>query len=268
MIETCTDAPVMVDRENHILIVTINRVEAHNAVNLDVHIGLGQALELAEHDPDIWAVVVTGAGNKAFSAGADLKALSRGDKFLPDDPQMRAWGFAGFVSHPISKPLIAAVNGLALGGGAEIMLACDLVVMAEHAEIGLPEVKRGLLASGGGAFRLTQQLPRKIAMEILLTGESISAAKALEWGLVNSVVPSNAVLETALALASRITKNAPLAVQATKRIAYSIVDGHISRDDTDWQLSDAERDLLFRSEDVREGMLAFVEKREARWKAR
>lgn len=268
MTKSETNGPVLLHRVDHILVVTINRVEAHNAINLDVFIGLGEALELAEHDPDIWVVVVTGAGDKAFSAGADLKALSRGDKLLPDDPRMRAWGFAGFVSHPISKPLIAAVNGMALGGGAEIVLACDLVVMAEHATIGLPEVKRGVHPSGGGAFRLAQQLPPKIAMELLLTGEPLSADRALEWGLVNLIAPSGAEFDTALALAARIAANAPLAVQATKRIAKGIVGGRVSRDDADWRLNEDEGRILFRSEDAREGPRAFVEKRAPRWAGR
>lgn len=267
MNETGREAPVLLSRHGHVLIVMINRAEAHNAINLDVHMGLGEALELAEHDRDIRVVVITGAGSKAFSAGADLKALFRGESHLPEDPQKRAWGFAGIVSHPISKPVIAAVNGLALGGGAEIVLACDLVVMAEHAILGLPEVKRGVIPTGGGAFRLMTQLPPKLAMELLLTGDSISAARALELGLANLVVSQGALLESALILASRIAENAPLAVQASKRIAHGIVGGLIRREAAEWRLNDEERDMLQRSEDVREGIRAFVEKRTPQWSA-
>lgn len=259
--------PVVTERRGNVLIVTINRPQARNAVNAAVHLGIGEALELAEADPEIRVVILTGAGDKAFCAGADLVALSRGERLAPDDPAQAAWGFAGFVQHPISKPIIAAVNGFALGGGTELALASDLVVAAESAQFGLPEVKRGIMAAAGGAFRLAQQMPIKLAMELLLTGEPFSAAKAMDLGLVNRVVPLADLLTEALALAEKIAVNAPLSVQATKRIALQIADGKQPADAEYWQLNAAEMRILMRSEDAREGPRAFAEKRAPIWKA-
>ena len=218
-----TDTTILTERRGHVLIVTINRPEARNAVNAAVHIGIGTALEEAENDPEIRVVVITGAGDKSFCAGADLVALSRGESLYPDDPAQQAWGFAGMVSHPISKPIIAAVNGFAFGGGCEIALMSDIIVAADHAQFGLPEVKVGLFAAAGGAFRLAQQLPKKLAMEYMLTGDPIAAARAAEFGLVNHVVPLADLLPTALALADKIAANAPLSnfaiLHALPRIA-------------------------------------------------
>jgi crotonobetainyl-CoA hydratase len=268
MSESASQDVVLVERREHVMIVTLNRPDTRNAVNLAVHLAVGGALEEAEHNPDIWVVVVTGAGDQSFCAGADLKALSRGEKLMPDDPIQQVWGFAGLASHPISKPLIAGVNGFALGGGTEIALACDLVVAAEEATFGLPEVKRGIYAGAGGAFRLPAQIPLKIAMEMLLTGDPITAQRALELGLVNTVVPRAKVLETALELAARLTANAPLSIQASKRIALGITDGHIASEETDWARSWAEGGKLMKSDDAREGPRAFAEKRAPVWKAR
>ncbi len=202
-----TDTTILTERRGHVLIVTINRPEARNAVNAAVHVGVGTALEGAEADPEIRVVVITGAGDKSFCAGADLVALSRGESLYPDDPAQQAWGFAGMVSHPISKPIIAAVNGFAFGGGCEIALMSDIIIAADHAQFGLPEVKVGLFAAAGGAFRLAQQMPRKLAMEYMLTGDPIPAARAAEFGLVNHVVPLADLLPTAIALAEKIAAN-------------------------------------------------------------
>ena len=261
-------AEVLVERRGHVLIATINRPEARNAINQAVHVRLGLALEEADADPQVRVVVLTGAGEQAFCAGADLKALARGEPLLPTDPVQLAWGFAGVVAHPISKPMIAAVNGFALGGGTELALACDLVVAAETAMFGLPEVKRGIIAAAGGAFRLVQQLPRKLAMEVLLTGEPFNAQRALELGFVNRVVAQAEVLATALQLAETIANNAPLAVQASKRIAAGVIDGAVAADRAAWALNDAEWERVRVSEDAREGPLAFAEKRAPIWKAR
>jgi crotonobetainyl-CoA hydratase len=259
---------VLTERVGHVLLATINRPEARNAVNLAVTLGLGDALEEAEHDPGIWAFVVTGAGDKAFCAGADLKAVARGESTAPSDPARAAWGWAGYVSHPISKPTIAAVNGFALGGGTEMSLASDLVVAADTASFGLPEVKRGIIAGAGGLFRLPAQIPKKVAMEIILTGEPVTARRAMELGLVNRVVPQDRVVAEALELAGRITVNAPLAIQASKRIANGIRGGHVAADDAYWELSRAESQLLMRSADAVEGPRAFAEKRAPRWEGR
>ena len=256
----------LVDRRGNVMVITINRPEARNAINGAVSIGVGDALEQAQHDPDVRAVVITGAGDKSFCAGADLKAIARRENIY--HPDRAEWGFAGYVHHFVDKPTIAAVNGAALGGGTEIAMASDLVVAAESARFGLPEVKRGLIAAAGGVFRIMQHLPRKMAMELLLTGEPLTAADALKWGLVNHVVQDGAVLDAALELAARVTVNAPLSVQASKRIAYGVDDGIITEEEPGWERTMREMRSLIRSEDAEEGPLAFAEKREPVWKAR
>lgn len=248
------------------MVVTINRPEARNAVNAAVSIAVGDALDEAQHDPEVRVVVITGAGAKSFCAGADLKAISRRENIY--HPDHAEWGFAGYVQHFIDKPTIAAVNGTALGGGTELALASDLVVAAESARFGLPEVKRGLIAAAGGVFRIAEQLPPKVAMELLFTGEPISSADALKWGLINHVAPDGTVVEAALALAERITVNAPLAVQASKRVACGADEGVIIDDEAGWGRTTRELPTLMRSEDATEGPLAFAEKRQPVWKAR
>ncbi|MCW2783618.1 MAG: enoyl-CoA hydratase [Marmoricola sp.] len=260
-----TDA-VLTERVGHVLLITLNRPEARNAVNADLTLGLGTALEEAENDVDIRVVVLTGAGDQTFCAGADLKAISRGESLNPAGTE--AWGFAGMVQHPVSVPVIAAVNGNALGGGTELVLASDLAVAADHASFGLPEVKRGLIAAAGGVIRLPSQLPTKIAMRMILTGEPIDAATALAWGLVNEVVPAAEVLATALALAEVIAANAPLSVQASKRVALGIRAGTVPGEDDAWALSNESMMAVFTSEDAMEGPIAFAEKRAPQWKGR
>jgi len=262
------EGAVKVERLGNVMLVTINRPEARNACNQAVWLGGGEALVEAEKDVSVRAIVVTGAGDQSFCAGADLKAIARGERIVPEDPVKAAWGFAGIVRHNVSKPIIAAVNGTALGGGTELALSCDLIVASETATFGLPEVKRGLLAGAGGAFRIVQQLPRKIGMELLLTGDPITAARALELGLVNQVVPQAEVVAAALALAERITVNAPLSVQASKRIALGIIDGKIAAEDSFWSQTSAENAILVKSEDAREGPRAFAEKRTPNWQGR
>jgi len=274
--QSSTETPepaVLTELRDHVLVVTLNRTEARNAVNAELTQGLGDALERAEHEADIRVVVVTGAGDKSFCAGADLKAISRGEALSP--PGTEDWGFAGFVNHPISKPVIAAVNATALGGGTELVLASDLAVASESARFGLPEVRRGLIAAAGGLIRLPEQLPRKIAMQLIVTGEPIDAETALRWGLVNEVVPDGQVLDAALDLAQVIAANAPLAVQASKRVAsgrYTGVDGKIPGDlpyERDaWRANDEEIVALMSTEDAIEGPTAFAEKREPVWKAK
>lgn len=257
---------VLVERRGNVMVITINRPEARNAINAAVSIGVGDALEEAQHDPEVRAVVITGAGDKSFCAGADLKTIARRENLY--HPDHGEWGFAGYVHHFIDKPTIAAVNGTALGGGTELALASDLVVAHELAKFGLPEVKRGLIAAAGGVFRIVDQLPRKVAMELLLTGEPMTASDAWEWGLVNQVVKEGSVLDAALAMAARITVNAPLSVQASKRIATGVDDGVITGDEVGWERTVNEMRTLIRSEDAKEGPLAFAEKREPVWKAR
>jgi crotonobetainyl-CoA hydratase len=256
----------VVERDEHVLLVILNRPEARNAVNGPLTLAVGTAFEEAEHDPEVRAVVLAGAGDVSFCAGADLKALARGESLNP--PGTEAWGFAGVVNHPISKPVVAAVNGAAFGGGTELVLAADLAVAADTATFGLPEVRRGLIAAAGGLVRLPDQLPRKVAMQMILTGQPIDAATALRWGLVNEVVSPDRVLETALALAHQIAANAPLAVQASKRVARGIRDGSVPAESDAWAANDHEILALMSSEDAIEGPTAFAEKREPRWKGR
>jgi len=268
MSDTTTQPAVLVDRDGHVIIITINRPEARNSVNVHVSLGVGEALEEADKNPEIRAVILTGAGDQAFCAGADLKALSRGEMLTPSDPAKAAWGFAGYVNHHISKPTIAAVNGAALGGGTELTLASDLAVAADSAIFGLPEVKRGIIAAAGGAIRISRQVPQKIAMEMLLAGEPITAQRALDLGLVNAIAPQAQVVEAALKLAARISVNAPLAVQASKRIARGIIDGKVSSEDEGWAINRREREGVMTSEDAKEGPRAFAEKRQPVWKGR
>ena len=252
--------------DGSVLLITINRPEARNAITASVSIGVGDALQSAQDDPDIRVVVLTGSGDKSFCAGADLKAISRGENlFHPDHPE---WGFAGYVRHFIDKPTIAAVNGTALGGGTELALASDLVVAEEGAKFGLPEVKRGLIAGAGGVFRIVAQLPQKLALELVYTGEPLSSADALKWGLINQVVPDGTVVDAALKLAERIAVNAPLAVRASKRVSYGAIDGVVAADEPFWKQTFSEFATLLKTEDAQEGPLAFAQKREPVWKAK
>jgi crotonobetainyl-CoA hydratase len=172
------------------------------------------------------------------------------------------------VQHYIDKPTIAAVNGTAFGGGTELALASDLVIAEERTRFGLPEVKRGLIAAAGGAFRIVDHLPRKVAMELLFTGEPMSSADALKWGMINQVVPDGTAVDAALALAERITCNAPLAVWASKRVAYGTDDGVITGDESGWARTMREIGGVLGSEDAKEGPRAFAEKRQPVWKAK
>lgn len=257
---------VLVEQHDHISVITLNRPAARNSVNMAVAEGLGDAVEAADADPAVRVIILTGTGDQAFCAGADLKAIARGERVIPDGARAR-WGFAGYVNHPVSKPTIAAVNGFALGGGTELALASDLVVAAETATFGLPEVRRGLVAAAGGAFRLPQQIPRKLALELMLTGEPISALRAHELGLLNRVVAPGEALAAAIDLATTIAANAPLAVQASKRIAAGITDGHVDGERDDWARNRLETKKVMTSKDAAEGSLAFAQKRAPRWRS-
>lgn len=266
MTSTDNRPAVRTERRDHVLLVTLDRPEARNAVNGEVSTLLGNALHEADTDPGIRVVVITGAGERSFCAGADLKAISRGEDIFP--AENRQWGFAGMMQQYVSVPVIGAVNGTALGGGCEIALACDLVVAADHAVFGLPEVRRGLIAAAGGAFRLPAQLPHRVAMEMMLTGEPITAGRALDLHLINHVVPADRLLDTALELAGTIAANAPLAVQGTKRVALGITDGGRPAEVDQWKVNDTEMITVMTSEDAAEGPRAFAEKRAPVWKAR
>ena len=246
----------------HIALVTINRPEARNAVSPAVAAGLEAAVERVDADPDIRVAILTGAGPHAFCAGADLKEISagRGSTLFT-----AKGGFAGFVRAPRGKAWIAAARGHALAGGLELLLSCDMAVVADNATFGLPEVKRSLVAGAGGVFRLPRHVPRAIALEMIATGDGIPAARALQYGLVNQVVPADEVLPAALALAGRIAANAPLAVREALGVARQSYD-HPESDL--WPLSDAAGKRLSQTEDYKEGPLAFIEKRAPRWVGR
>ena len=250
-----------------VAVITLNRPAALNAVNAALSTAVGEGLEAAAADPEVRVVVITGAG-RAFCAGADLKELAQKKPIhAPDHPE---WGFGGLVRHWIDKPVIAAVNGYAMGGGTEFALACDLVVAADTATFGLPEVKRGLIAAAGGVVRLQRQLPLKRALELALVGDGIDAATASEWGLINKVVAAESVLDEALELARRIAGNAPLSTQHTKRMMHRAATGASDWNaewvgEDPWALNAAATRTVFDSHDALEGPRAFAEKREPKW---
>ena len=255
--------PVLLrERRGPVEILTINRPEARNAINGEVGKQLTAALDDLDTDEELRVIVLTGAGDKAFSAGMDLKAFSSGGGGSIGGG---SGGFAGFARREIAVPVIAAVNGPALAGGFELVLACDLVVAAEHAIFGIPEAKRGLLAAGGGLVRLPKRLPMAMALELALTGDSITAARAYELGLVNAVVPFDRLLDEALALAGRIMANAPLSVRYSRQVTRQAAE--VSEDEA-WKLSDEATAIVFNSADSREGPLAFAEKRAPKWQGR
>ncbi|RSN63278.1 enoyl-CoA hydratase [Amycolatopsis sp. WAC 04182] len=247
---------VRTERVGGTLLITIDRPSARNAVNAAVAAGLAEALDLLETDPALRAGVLTGADG-SFSAGMDLKAALKGES-----PEIPGRGFGGLTEAELAKPLIAAVEGWAMGGGFELALGCDLIVAAEDAKFGLPEVKRGLIAAGGGVIRLPKRIPHHLAMEFLLTGEPISAERAGNLGLVNRVVPSGEAAAVALQLADQIAANAPLALALVKKIVRA-ADG--VPDAQAFATQRAELPALMKSADVREGMRAFTERRAPQW---
>ncbi len=251
---------VLYEVEERIAVITINRPEARNAVNGAVASAMNDIMHRFESDPQVWIAILTGAGNRAFSAGADLKAMAGGQgRFL----ETEEGGFAGFVRFPRTKPIIAAVNGFALAGGTELALACDLVIASEEAEFGLPEVARGIIAAGGGLFRLPLAIGRAQAIELILTGERISAQQAHQLGLVNHVVPAAELMPTARTLATRICANAPLAVRESLAIAKH---AHEWSEQEAWARSRQALTRVMQTVDAQEGPRAFAEKREPKWK--
>ena len=245
---------VEVTVENGIMTITLNRPEASNALNAATAEVIVESIDRANADPDVRVIVLTGSGDKVFSAGMDLKAFAAGEN-------MRVVGEAIQRVRTCRKPVIAAINGTAMAGGFELMLCCDLMVAADHAKFGIPEVKRGLVAAGGGT-RLPRRIPLQVALEMGLTGEPISAQRALELGLVNRVVPAADVVATAHQLAGLITANGPLAVQATKQLMLDEI-GPDNADDVAKATAH-----VFSSEDAREGATAFAQKRAPEWKGR
>jgi len=253
------DAPVLTERRGRVLTITINRPEQRNAVNAAVAHGIAAALDDLDADAGLSVGVLTGAG-KGFCAGMDLKAFVAGE---PSRTEGR--GFAGIVERPPQKPLIAAIEGFAVAGGLEVALACDLIVAARGARLGIPEVKRSLVAAGGALLRLPRALPRNVAMELALTGEQIDAERAHDLGLVNRLAEPGGALQAALQLAEAIAANGPLALAATKRIMVE------SADWPDAEFFERQRPIsnpVRESEDAREGATAFAERRAPVWKSR
>lgn len=248
--------PVIVEQTGAILVIAIDRPQQRNAVNQSVSLAIVAALDRLDSDPDLRVGIITGRGG-SFCAGMDLKAFVAGER-----PEIEGRGFAGVTEAPPRKPLIAAVEGFALAGGCELALACDLIVAAETAWFGLPEVTRGLVAGSGGLVRLPRRIPEAIALEYALTGERMDAQTAHRWGLVNRLTKEGAALEGALILAAAITANAPLSVAMTKQII------HQARDWPEEGIWERQRPLVepvLASNDAREGALAFAEKRQPNW---
>jgi enoyl-CoA hydratase len=253
------DQAVLTEVRGRVLLITINRPDQRNAVNAAVAEGIAGALDRLDGEPELSLGVLTGAG-KGFSAGMDLKAFVTGERPYAGDR-----GFAGITQRAAEKPLIAAIEGFAVAGGLEVALACDLIVASRGARLGIPEVKRSLVAAGGALLRLPRILPRTIAMELALTGETIQAERAHELGLVNRLAEPGEALTVALELAESIAANGPLALAATKRIMTEAVDWP----DSEFFARQGEITApVMSSEDAREGATAFAEKRAPVWRSR
>ena len=249
------------EKRKRVATVTVHRPDVMNALHPPANEELDRVWNEISADPDIWVAILTGAGERAFSTGNDLKWTATHGM-----PRMPASGFGAITNrHDLTKPLIAAVNGFAVGGGFEMALACDVIVAAEHARFGLPESRVGLMAADGGVHRLPRHVPLKIAMGLLLTGRQITAAEAQRWGLVNEVVPGSKLLDTAQCWAEEMMECAPLSLQATKEAALGGL-GRPLADAMSAQYPGVAR--LFASEDATEGPRAFAEKRKPLWRGR
>lgn len=243
-----------------VALITLNRPEARNAISPEVSQTMATILDKVEDDASLRAVVLTGRG-EVFSAGADLKVVASG---RANDIARGKGGFAGVATRDFPKPMIAAVNGPALAGGFEIVLSCDLVVAAETARFGIPEVKRGLMAAAGGLIRLPKRVPLAIALELAMTGDPIDAQRALTLGLVNRVVPADQVVDEAIALADRIGENSPIAVRMSRQLAR---EARELTEEQGWQRTLELMMPVFESGDAIEGATAFAEKRAPVWKS-
>ena len=250
------------ERHGSVLVLRLNRPAARNALTPQLITALGAAIVGAESDPEVRAVVLTGTGDRAFCAGMDLRSFAAGESIGTGDDEATA-GFYRLLDGAVNVPVIGAANGTALAGGLELLLGCDIVVASQVAVFGLPEVKRGLFAAGGGTA-IGRRIPLGAALELVLTGDSIDAGRAYELGLVNRVVPPDEVLPAALAMAQRIAENAPLGLAASKELArLAVTDAGRAAERLDhW------RSVVFKSDDAREGATAFVEKRPPVWHGR
>lgn len=256
------DEPVVLfEKRGHIAVFTLNRPKAMNAISEQVSQEFEAHLEAFEADEDLWVGIVESSHPKVFCAGADLKSVSKGENI-----QTVKGGFAGFVNFPRTKPMIAAVDGHALAGGCEIVLACDMVVASKKSSFGVPEVKRSLIPAAGGLFRLPQKIPVAIAMELMLTGDPVPCERAYQLGLVNQMCETGRdnVMKAAMTLAERVAVNAPLAVFEAKACVDEFVKAAVSDNDA---LKRSSHGLvsLMKTPDYKEGPLAFIEKRAPKW---
>lgn len=242
-----------------IALVTLNRPEKHNAINQAIADRLSAIVREIEADPTL-LVTILAANGPTFCAGADLSDVSQGKKVSTE-----AEGFGGFVKARRNKPWIAAVDGKALGGGFEFLLACEMAVISEITQLGLPEVKRGIMAAAGGAFRIARALPRAIANEIVATGLPLSAERAYHFGVVNRVVPTGTVIAAARELAEQIAVNAPLSVMHSLQLAKAAPE---QSEETLWELTTAAMKVIATSADAKEGPRAFLEKRKPNWQGK
>jgi enoyl-CoA hydratase len=259
--ETQSEPVLVTERRGAVTVLRLNRPEARNSLNPELLTAIGFGLLEAEQDPDVRAVVLTGTGDKAFCAGMDLRAFAEGGALGGSPEGMK--GYARFAQGEIGVPIVGAANATAVAGGFELLLGCDVVVASETASFGLPEVKRGLFAAGGGVF-VSTRIPLAVALELTLTGDPIDAKRAQSLGLINQVVPQADVLDAAVALAERIARNGPLALQATKELVRTAsTDLEKARAlASEWQPK------VFGSEDAKEGATAFIEKRDPVWRGR
>ena len=248
------------ETRGRVAVLTLDRPEARNAINPELARALSDAIGRVEADPDVWAAVLA-ATPPVFSAGADLRTIRDGHVADLHD----AHGFAGLTRRQRTKVLVAAVDGPALAGGMELVLACDLVVASEAASFGIPEVKRSLVAAAGGLFRLPRKIPVNVAMECAVTGDPISARRAYEVGMINELCEPGAALDTAMVLAGRVCANPPVAVRESRRV---ILEQALISDEVASLLSDHAFDRAFGSEDGAEGLAAFLEKRDPVWSGR
>jgi len=259
-----TNNSVLFERRGSVVIATLNRPEVMNAVNGALWRALAESLEIFANDSALRVMVLTASGDRSFCAGTDLKAKAAGEMEIFEN--MSKWGYAGIVQHYVNKPVIAAVNGFALGGGTEIALSCDLIIASERATFGLPEVKIGLIAGAGGLLRLPRQIPLKVAMYHIMTGDPMTPQEAMHWGLINQVVPHSELLTAAIELALKISQNSPLAVSTSKEVVYRGLDAPLDFPSSAWELNEQFIRAIEKSHDAIEGPLAFAEKRRPIWK--
>jgi enoyl-CoA hydratase len=253
------EAAVLTERRDGVLLVTLNRPDARNAVNAALAEGVAAALDELDADDDLSVGVLTGAG-KGFSSGMDLKAFVAGES-----PYAADRGFAGITQRASEKPLIAAIEGFAVAGGFEVALSCDLIVAARGARLGIPEAKRSLVAAGGALLRLPRRIPYHVAMELALTGDPIDAERGYELGIVNRLAEPGGAVDAALELAGEVARNGPLALRASKKIVQSSGDWTEAEA---WAKQGEIAGPVMTSEDAREGAIAFAEKRDPQWRGR